>query len=378
MQSTLTAGWLMTDDGAIEFPEIVIEDGQIVSITGGDPNDSDETLTACFFDIHVHGARSHDFMRASVADAGEVGRFLATCGVAHYLPTTVTGPVDATLRALETLADAIEGTSPPDAAVPVGIHLEGPFVSHAKRGVHPVAYIQQPDVKLFDRFHEAARGHIRLLTIAPEVPRAVELIEHATKLGVRVSIGHSDASESDALAGIAAGATSATHTFNAMRALSHRDPGILGAVLDREDLYAEAICDGVHVHPSMIRLWLKIKGKERAILVTDGMAATGEPDGEYLLGDLPVDVKDGVCLLRGTQTLAGSVLTMDRAVENLQRFTGSSLAIAVRLASSNPARMLGLEHPFGFSAGQPANFNIYDDAGRLSATILRGRRVRKD
>jgi N-acetylglucosamine-6-phosphate deacetylase len=155
-----------------------------------------------------------------------------------------------------------------------------------------------------------------------------------------------------------------------MRTLNHREPGILGVVLDREELYAEAICDGVHVHPSMIRLWLKMKGPDKAILVTDGMSATGTPDGKYKLGDLEVTVKNGVCLLGNT--LAGSVLTMDVAVENLQRFTGSSLAVAVRLASRNPAKMLGLEHLAELGAGSAANFNVYDAAGKRTGTILNG------
>jgi N-acetylglucosamine-6-phosphate deacetylase len=156
-----------------------------------------------------------------------------------------------------------------------------------------------------------------------------------------------------------------------MRALNHREPGILGTILDRGDLYAEAICDGIHVHPALIRLWLKMKGEARAILVTDGMSATGMPDGIYALGDFPVEVKNGVCLSNGA--LAGSVLTMEKAVANLMRFTGSSLASAVRLASRNPARMLGMEGLTSTAAGRPANFNRYDEAGTLLGTILHGR-----
>ena len=359
----------------VEFPEITLEDGKIVRVEAGAPNDSDETLTACFFDIHVHGACSHDFMAAEAKQIEVVGRFLARRGVAHYLPTTVTGDLDMTLRALSRLADAIDSgvAREIDAATPVGIHLEGPFVSHIKRGVHPPASILAPNVRMFDHFQEAARGHIRLMTLAPELPGAVELIEHAAAGGVRVSMGHSNATEEETLAGIRAGAVSATHAFNAMRSLHHREPGILGVVLDQEQLYAEAICDGVHAHPVIIRMWLKMKGSDRAILVTDGMSATGMPDGQYTLGDLEVQVKDGVCLAGGT--LAGSVLTMDVAVDNLQRFTGSSLGTAVRLASRNPARMLGLEHLTELSVGSDANFNIYDAEGRRKGTILRGRRL---
>jgi N-acetylglucosamine-6-phosphate deacetylase len=377
MLTTLIARRLITDAGQIEYPVISVEDGNIVSVEEGTPNGSTDTLTAAFFEIHVHGARSFDFMAADQAAIAEVGRFLASRGVAHYLPTTVTAPMELTLRALERLADAIEHprqhVQHAPVAAPVGIHLEGPFVSHGKRGVHPELSIREPSVELFDRLQQAARGHIRLMTLAPELPHALELIEHVKADGVRVSMGHSEATSEETLAAIAAGATSSTHLFNAMRALDHREPGIVGTVLDRDDIYAEAICDGVHVHPAIVRLWLKIKGEERAILVTDGMSATGVPDGTYTLGDFEVVVKDGVCL--SGETLAGSVLTMDQAVANVRRFTGTSLAAAVRLASRNPARMMGMSHLTQMAPGTPANFNVYDEAGDRTGSIFRGRLV---
>ena len=374
MLKKVIARRLVTDTGEMEYPVISVENGSIVSIEEGPKNGSTETLTAAFFDIHVHGARSFDFMAADPAGIAEVGRFLATRGVAHYLPTTVTAPMDLTLKALEHLADAIEHprkhASGEPVATPVGIHLEGPFVSHGKRGVHPDVSILEPSVELFDRLQAAARGHIRLMTMAPELPHALELIQHATDAGVRVSMGHSMATSAETLAAIAAGATSSTHLFNAMRALDHREPGIVGTILDRDDIYAEAICDGVHVHPAIVRLWLKMKGEERAILVTDGMSATGVPDGTYTLGDFEVVVKDGVCL--AGETLAGSVLTMDRAVANVQKFTGTSLGAAVRLASRNPARMMGMTHLTQMTPGMPANFNVFDEAGDRTGSIFHG------
>jgi N-acetylglucosamine-6-phosphate deacetylase len=375
MQTTITARRLLTESGTMDYPVISITDGRIISVDGGTPNESTDTLTSAFFDIHIHGACSHDFMAATPADIARVGRFLASRGVAHYLPTTVTASIDLTLKALEKLANVIESEHEGShaSAVPVGIHLEGPFVSHAKRGVHPEASIREPSVELFDRFQAAARGNIRLMTLAPELPHALELIEHVKTTGVRVTMGHSKASTAETMAAIAAGAKSATHLFNAMRALDHREPGIVGAVLDRDDVYAEAICDGVHVDPSIIRLWLKIKGEDRGILVTDGMSATGMPDGTYSLGDFEVEVKNGVCLLG--DTLAGSVLTMDQAVANVQRFTGTSLGTAVRLASRNPARMMGMSELTAMAPGSLANFNVFDEAGDRTGSIFRGRRI---
>ena len=377
MVTTRTARRLITDTGHIDYPVISIEDGRIVRIEPGEPNSSTDTLAAAFFDIHVHGAYSHDFMASAPAQITSVGQFLASRGVAHYLPTTVTASIDHTLRALETLAHAIDSAhghnAPVAAAIPVGIHLEGPFVSHIKRGVHPDVSICEPSVDLFDRLQQAARGHIRLMTMAPELPHALELIEHVTASGVRVSMGHSMATAAETRAAIAAGATTSTHLFNAMRPLDHREPGIVGTILDRNDVYSEAICDGVHVDPAIIRLWLKLKGEEHAILVTDGISATGMPDGPYKLGDLDVEVKDGVCLFG--DTLAGSVLTMNQAVANVQRFTGTSLGTAVRLASRNPAKMMGMSHLSAMAPGTPANFNLFDQSGARTGSILHGRLI---
>jgi N-acetylglucosamine-6-phosphate deacetylase len=370
MLTKITARRLLTDSGQIEHPVVWVEDGRIERIEGGEGNDSNVTLTAGFFDVHVHGAVGQDFMTAGVEGVEAAGRFLASRGVAYYLPTTVTGPVEGTLRALEVLAGAIEGERGEMVARPLGVHLEGPFISHKKRGVQPEAFIAGPSVGLFERYWEAARGTIRLMTVAPELPGALELIAHAVAKGVRVSLGHSNATAAETLAGIAAGAVSATHMFNAMRAMDHREPGIAGTVLDYHDLYAEMICDGVHVDPAMVRMWLRLKGEERGILITDGISAAGMPEGMYSLGGMEVEVKGGVCLSGGV--LAGSVLTMDRAVENVREFTGVGLGAAVRLASRNPARMLGLEKVMGMMPGNDANFNVYDEAGVRTGSILRG------
>jgi N-acetylglucosamine-6-phosphate deacetylase len=383
MPTIITARRLLTDIGSIEFPVLVVgDDGTLIDISS-DPTAlarEEDTLTSTFFDVHTHGAIGHDVMSASPADLREIQHFLARRGVAQYLPTTVTASVDTTLRALDSLANAIEAEPQPLQAHPRGIHLEGPFLSHAKRGVHPAKYLQEPGIELFERFQQAARGHICLLTIAPELSGATELIAYATSLGVRCSLGHTNALAVEARAGIDARANSATHTFNAMRALDHREPGVLGVVLDDERLYAELICDGVHVAPELVRLWFRSKGTERAILVTDAMSAAGMPDGRYKLGDLDVDVADGRAMFagdlqRGVHTLAGSLLTMDRAVANLRQFTGATLADATRLASHNPAAMLGQPELTRLAPGSPANLNRFDANGRLIATYIRGELV---
>ena len=381
---TITARRLLTDSAVVDYPVITFADDGTIAEISSDPKalaQQVDTLAAAFLDVHTHGAMGHDVMSASSAQLGEMQRFLADHGVAHYLPTTATTSIDATLHALEALADAIEAEPREGEARPVGIHLEGPFLSHAKRGVHPAQELHLPSIELFDRFHQAARGRIALMTLAPELPGALDLIRHAISLGARVSLGHSNALAAETLAAIDAGAISATHTFNAMRALDHREPGILGIALDDDRLFAEIICDGIHVAPPLVRLWLKAKGLDRAILVTDAMSATGMPDGEYRLAGLSVQVANGRALLsshlaQGKQTLAGSVLTLDYGVANLQRFTGASLAHAARMASQNPAAMLGRPELTRIQAGNAANLNRFDAANHLTATYIRGQRIR--
>lgn len=383
MPTIITARRLITDIGSVEFPVLIVDDDGTLTDISSDPTAlarEEDTLTSAFFDVHTHGAMGHDVMSASPAALREIQRFLALHGVAHYLPTTVTASIDATLHALESLANAIEADPQPLQAQARGIHLEGPFLSHAKRGVHPEAYLQTPSIELFRRFQDAARGHIRVLSIAPELPGAIDLIVYATSAGVRCSLGHSNALASETRAAIDAGASSATHTFNAMRALQHREPGVLGVTLDDDRLYAELICDGIHVAPELVRLWLKAKSPDRAMLITDAMSATGMPDGRYKLGSLDVDVSDGRAMLagdlaHGAHTLAGSVLTMDRAVANLRQFTGAALGDATRLASHNPAAMLGHPELTRLAPGSPANLNRFDASGRLIATYIQGELV---
>ncbi|HEV3151331.1 MAG TPA: amidohydrolase family protein, partial [Acidobacteriaceae bacterium] len=263
MRSLLTAGALLLPEGVLPDAWLLIEDGVIHSFGNrgdGLPQHTElhelpgALLAPAMLDIHVHGAAGHDVMEGDADGVAHVSTLLAKHGVGAWLPTLVTAAVDRTLFALDGLATLIEKKSLPG-AVPLGLHLEGPFISYAKRGVHPPEYLQAPSVELFDRFWQAARGTVRLITIAPELPGALELITHAASLGVRVSLGHSDATAVQARAGIAAGGVSATHTYNAMRGLEHREPGMLGVVLDDQNLYAEIIADGKHVDPVAVRIF---------------------------------------------------------------------------------------------------------------------------
>ena len=381
----LTAATLFTPQERIEQPLLLVDDGIIVEVDSRTrrevPKDcrvmdfSDGILTPGFVDIHIHGGGGHDVMEPEPNALPSVERLLAHHGVSSYFPTTVTAPIDQTLAALKRLADAIEDTETHQQsrdlrARPVGIHLEGPFLSHVRRGVHPPENLLPPTLGTFDRLWQAARGHVRVMTIAPELPGALEVITEAARRGVCVSIGHSDADLDAARAAVAAGSRHATHTFNAMRPLGHRDPGILGEVLTDSKLSADIIADGIHLDPVVVQLFLQAKGPDNAVLITDAIAATGMPDGRYRLGSLEVSLKDGKCLSDGK--LAGSVLTMDRAIRNVMHFAQWDLQRALSLATLNPARVVGLTGAGRLKVGAQADIVVLSPTGEVKKTIIGG------
>jgi N-acetylglucosamine-6-phosphate deacetylase len=389
MKTAFTARRLFTPIEEIDQPLLVVEDGRIDEVSQRSAEDvprgvtvvdfGDAVLAPGFFDVHMHGGAGLDVMRASVSELPRLGKFLISHGVTAYFPTTVAAPLDATFTALERLADAIEAarTQPaangdPVQARPLGIHLEGPFLSHKRRGVHPPEHLLEPTLKIFEDLWQAARGHVRMMTIAPEIPGALEVIAEAARRGVCVSIGHSDAQMPIARDAVAAGARHATHTFNAMRPLDHRDPGIIGEVLSDDRISADVIADGIHVSPVVVKLFLQAKGHERAVLITDSISATGMPDGRYQLGPIEVDVKEGKCTANGS--LAGSVLTMDRAVRNVTQFSNWSLREAVRAATLNAATAVGMSSTYGILArGAVADFTVLSPSGDVLKTIIGGR-----
>lgn len=377
---------LYTPLRSIENAILSVEDGSVTSLStressGAAPNQQLNDFGDCiivpgFFDIHVHGGAHCDVMGGSLTDLQRFEKFLAQHGVTSYYPTTVTAALDVTLTALEQLAKAIEAKDAGQGrARPVGIHLEGPFLSHKRRGMHPLEDLLPPRVSTFEKLWEAAGGHVRHMTIAPELDGAEELIAEATRRGVCTSIGHSDATLDEARRGVKAGARHATHTFNAMRPLDHRDPGILGEVLTDDELTAEVIADGIHVEPEIVELLFRAKGIENMVLVTDAISATGMPDGQYLLGTVEVEVKDGRCMRDGK--LAGSVLTMDRAVRNAMKFANLDLQQATRAASLNPAKVAGFSKKGAIEPGADADFVVLSPEGEVRATVVGGVLVSK-
>jgi N-acetylglucosamine-6-phosphate deacetylase len=380
-----TANYLFTPLERVQQPLLLVEDHVIVEagsrVAREVPhgvrvvNFGDAVLAPGFVDIHIHGGAGHDVMEADADGLSAVEQLLFKHGVTSYFPTTVTAPLDKTWSALDRLANAIESASRCDEsrkvrARPLGIHLEGPFISHARRGVHPPQNLLLPTLPAFDRFWQAARGHIRVMTIAPELEGAGEVIAEAARREVCVSLGHSNSDLNSARAAVAAGARHATHTFNAMRPLDHRDPGILAEVLTDSRLSGDIIADGIHLDPTIVELFLKAKGVDGAVLITDAISATGMPDGRYRLGTFEVEVRNGRCLADGK--LAGSVLTMDRAVRNVMHFAHWDLQQAIRLATLNPARVAGFTDRGKLEAGAVADFVVLSPSGEVRNTVIGG------
>ena len=343
---------------------IVIEDGRIISIGRRDsvsvPKAAKEydarayTVVPGFVDVHIHGAGSRDVMEASPEALSTVAKTVARHGTTTLIATTVTAPTDEICKSLAGIARYIQSpanqsaSSGENAAHIIGIHLEGPFINSARRGVHPPESIALPSLAVFKKFIQAASGCARMLTIAPELAGAEEVIAVAAAAGLVVGLGHTDATYDQATAGIKAGARHAVHVFNAMRPFSHRETGVLGAVLTDPQVTTEIIADGVHVDGPAIRLLVEAKGTEKVVLVSDGTAATGMPDGVYRLGPFEFTVSGGVCR-NAEGRLAGSTLTLDRAVRQMVSL-GVPLHQAVQMATLNPARRLGIADKKGVLA----------------------------
>jgi N-acetylglucosamine-6-phosphate deacetylase len=365
--------------GGIVAGELTLAGERIVGIGPGGPPDDEliefggSWILPGFIDTHVHGGGG---AQCNTSDPGELSllaRVHARHGTTALLASTVSAPIDQLTECLRVIARVVaRGPQPGEAAI-LGAHLEGPFISRERPGAMDATSFRDPDPEQLERLLEA--GPVRWMTIAPELPGALALIAGLRSHGVIASIGHSDATEQQAREAVAAGASAATHTFNAMRPLHHREPGVLGAVLDLDAVSCELICDGVHVAPAALRLAYRAKGPDRVRLVTDAMAAAGMPDGEYLLGGVEVRVKHGRAVLAASpETIAGSTLTMDGALRGAVAHLGVGVEEAAQMAATNPARMLGIGDRTGALApGLAANLVILsEDTLEVQATMIAG------
>lgn len=368
-------------DGAFVPADLAVEDGKITAITQGHYNEKNlpeldgSGLRAVpgFLDVHTHGAAGVDVNAADAEGLRTIGRFFASQGVTGWLCSILTDTVDQTIWCLEQARQVIEG-GPYDGAALLGVHLEGPCLSTEYKGAMPEHLLMHTaDPELFARYQKASGGHIRYVTLSPEIPGVAEMIPRLTAMGIVCAMGHSGADYDQAMACVRAGVRCCTHLGNAMRLFHQHDPAIFGAALE-SDVYVEAICDGRHLHPGTVRLYLKAKGYDRVLAITDSIMAAGLPDGSYKLGVNDVVVVDGDAkLLNGVR--AGSTLTLAQALRNLMAFTGKDTETVVPLMTANPARLMGWTGKGEIALGKDADLALLDRDAQVVRTIVGGRTV---
>ncbi|HHY32043.1 MAG TPA: N-acetylglucosamine-6-phosphate deacetylase [Firmicutes bacterium] len=373
---------ILTPRGIMVSGFLVIQDGRITKVgshgesrhwsTAGHEvlDASGLTVVPGFVDIHAHGGGGHDVLEGTYEAVSAMCRAHARHGTTSIFPTTMAAPFSELVDAVHAVADAVRrGTGGAEA---LGVHLEGPWVNPDSRGAQALEAIRPPDVRELDKLIEESGGLVRITTVAPELEGASDFIRAAVGRGVRVSLGHSLASFDEAMLAVRSGATHVTHAFNAMRGLHHRNPGMAGAMLACDELTTEAILDGFHLHPAAATILYRCKGADRLALVTDATMAAGMPEGEYELGGQRVVYKGGAVRLPDGG-LAGSALTLDRAVKRAMADLGVTLAQAVAMASSVPARIAGVHDRKGsIEEGKDADLVLMDEAGEVRATIVRG------
>jgi N-acetylglucosamine-6-phosphate deacetylase len=377
MNTRYITGGQVYVDRSFQQKTVAMEEGKLrllppdAPVSGEVYDAAGKKVVPGFIDIHTHGAVGVDVNGATAADLEKIGKFFAGNGTTAWLASVLTDTEEQTRWCIdqyrEWKKEAREG------AELLGIHLEGPFLAPAYKGAMPEHLLRQGDAGLLRSYQEQAEGGIRYLTVSPEVEGTIDMIPAARELGIVTAIGHSGADYDTAMSAIAAGAQAATHTFNAMLLLHQHRPAILGAVLE-SDVYCEAICDGRHLHPGIVRLLLKVKGLDQVVAITDSIMAAGLPDGKYHLGVNEVVVEDGDAKLASDGTRAGSTLTQDTALLNLLAFTGRRIEEILPLLTENPAKLAGVFDRKGSIAdGKDADIVVLDGENHVEQVFVKGR-----
>jgi len=364
---------------------IIVEKGRIreivnkeelspATLTGAEVIEGkDKFIAPGYIDIHVHGGGGSDVMDGNYEAINQIAIAHSHFGTTSFLPTTMTMSKEKIICSLRSICEAVKkGT---EGAEILGIHTEGPYINPEKKGAQREEDIKKVSIEEFLEFNQASGNLIRLVTIAPEMPGAIDFIRWLHKQGIIVSVGHSNATYVQTQAGIQAGLSHVTHTFNAMRGLHHREPGVVGAALTSPELTVEVIADGIHIHPVVIKILIKARENEKIVLITDAMRAAGLKEGTYDLGGQEVIVTKRQARLKDG-TLAGSVLTMDKAVKNMVSKVGVPLPKAIQMASFNPARSIGIDDKKGsLEPGKDADIVILNKNLETELTIVAGKIV---
>ena len=370
-------------DGVFQEKTIGIESGYIhVLPLGQRPEDGAKVYDAAgkkvvpgFIDVHSHGAVGVDVNAATAEELEKIGHFMATQGTTSWLCSVLTDTKEQTLWCIDEFKKhkEMEGNG----ANLLGIHLEGPFLAQEFKGAMPEHLQRDADVELLKEYQDAAEGNIRYLTVSPEIDGIVDAIPLIKELGIVVAIGHSGADYDTSMKAIENGAASCTHIFNAMKLLHQHFPAIMGAALE-SDIYCEAICDGRHLHPGVVRLLIKTKGIDRVVAITDSIMAAGLPDGNYKLGVNDVVVVDGDAKLASNGVRAGSTLTTGQALKNIMAFTGRPLEEVLKLLTENPAKLIGVFDKKGSIAeGKDADLVVLDEENNVTDTFVMGKQISK-
>lgn len=369
------ADYFILEDKALEDYFMEVEDGVIVGFSKNEPGEYEylgEIVAPGFVDTHIHGYHGKDIMNAEEGALNVISKGLLECGVTSFLPTTLTDSKEKTDAALKRVAEEYKDV---EGAKVRGIFLEGPFFTEKYKGAQNPDYMSEPKIDYLKEWVEISDGLVNKIAIAPEREGAIDFIKKANAMGVRVALGHSDASFDEAVSAVDAGANIFVHTYNGMSGLHHREPGMVGAAMST-DAISELICDGHHVNPNSANILMNIKGRDKIALITDCMSAGGMEDGDYMLGQFPVTVENGTARLKSNGSLAGSILKLKDGLKNVVDWEIADIFEAVQMASLVPAKSVGIDNVCGkLHVGFDADFIVLDLEANLLATYLNGEKV---
>jgi N-acetylglucosamine-6-phosphate deacetylase len=376
LKRVIRGGTVVTPQDVFEQADVVIEGSKIIGVGPGIACGEDckvipaEGLIVApgYVDVHVHGSAGHDAMDGTRKAIEGMAQFFATRGVTSFCPTTLTMGGEEIMQAVRAVQECMD--HPTKGAQPLGVHLEGPYIDAKMKGAQPAQHVRAASAQEYQQFFSL--GNIRMISLAPEIDANKELISFARRHGAAVAVGHSSASYEQVAEAVKLGLNQSTHTFNQMQGLHHRKPGTVGAALLLDEIYAQFIADGIHLHPAVVDLVVRLKGTEKAVLITDAIRGAGMPDGDYELGGQAIVVRDGAVRL-ADGTLAGSCLTMDLGVRNLAEFAGVCACEAIEMATLTPARSIGVADRKGsLETSKDADVVLLDQDLNVVSTMVMG------